>query len=198
MRPGFPSRFCRPTARAFAHFLRGQLASIVRPYEAITNEAASKSNASPCLLAPWRFSKIENGPMSALGVFADPMTMSDQILVIEDDFAVRELILQTLSRAGYEVIAAGDGVEGLNLFREKNPSLVITDIVMPQKEGLQTIIELRQEAPDVKVIAMSGGGRYCNADYLKLARKFGARRTVSKPFMRDEMLAVVREVLAEN
>jgi DNA-binding response OmpR family regulator len=125
------------------------------------------------------------------------MYMSDQILVIEDDFAVRELILQTLSKAGYQVIAAGDGVEGLNLFREKNPALVITDIVMPQKEGLQTIIELRQQSPDVKVIAMSGGGRYCNADYLKLAKKFGARRTVSKPFMRDEMLAAVKEVLAE-
>jgi len=125
------------------------------------------------------------------------MCMSDQILVIEDDFAVRELILQTLSKAGYQVIAAGDGVEGLNLFREKNPALVITDIVMPQKEGLQTIIELKQEAPGVKVIAMSGGGRYCNADYLKLAKKFGARRTVSKPFMRDELLASVKEVLAE-
>ena len=125
------------------------------------------------------------------------MRMSDEILVIEDDFAVRELILQTLSKAGYQVIAAGDGVEGLNLFREKNPALVITDIVMPQKEGLQTIIELKQEAPGVKVIAMSGGGRYCNADYLKLAKKFGARRTVSKPFMRDELLASVKEVLAE-
>lgn len=123
--------------------------------------------------------------------------MNDQILVIEDDFAVRELMLQTLTKAGYDVIAAEDGVQGLNLFKEKNPSLVITDIVMPQKEGLQTIIELRAQAPDVKVIAMSGGGRYGNGDYLKLARKFGARKTVTKPFMRDEMLAVVREVLAE-
>src|SRR4051812_49974789 len=123
--------------------------------------------------------------------------MSEQILVIEDDFAVRELILQTLSKAGYQVIAAGDGVEGLNLFREKNPALVITDIVMPQKEGLQTIIELRQQSPDVKVIAMSGGGRYCNADYLKLAKKFGARATLTKPFMRDEMLDLVRETLGD-
>jgi DNA-binding response OmpR family regulator len=121
-----------------------------------------------------------------------------QILIIEDDVAVRELILQTLSRAGYDVIAAEDGEQGINLFRSRNPDLVITDIVMPQKEGLQTIIELKQESPSVKVIAMSGGGRHSNMDYLKLARKFGARRTVSKPFMRDEMLAAVREVLAEN
>src|SRR5207237_1402554 len=108
------------------------------------------------------------------------MTMNDQILVIEDDFAVRELILQTLSKAGYQDIAAGYGVEGLNLFRQKNPALVITDIVMPQKEGLQTIIELRQESPSVKVIAMSGGGRYCNADYLKLAKRVGWRGRVYK------------------
>jgi DNA-binding response OmpR family regulator len=124
--------------------------------------------------------------------------MSRQILIIEDDFAIRDLILQTLTKAGYEVIGAEDGVEGLNLFRENNPELVITDIVMPQKEGLQTIIELRQASPTVKVIAMSGGGRYSNTDYLKLAQKFGARRTVTKPFMREEMLTAVREVLAEN
>jgi DNA-binding response OmpR family regulator len=127
-----------------------------------------------------------------------PEAMSPQILVIEDDCTVRELILQTLSKAGYGVIAAEDGVSGLNLFRAKNPDLVITDIVMPQKEGLQTIIELRQAAPNVRVIAMSGGGRYSNTDYLKLARKFGARSTISKPFMRDEMLNAVRDALAEE
>lgn len=125
-------------------------------------------------------------------------TMNSQILVIEDDNAVREFIRQTLSKAGYGVIAAGDGVEGLDLFRAQKPDLVITDIVMPQKEGLQTIIELRQQAPDVKVIAMSAGGRYSNMDYLKLARKFGARATLTKPFMRDEMLDLVRETLGET
>jgi DNA-binding response OmpR family regulator len=124
--------------------------------------------------------------------------MSPQILVIEDDSTVRELILQTLSKAGYGVIAAENGVAGLNLFRTKNPDLVITDIVMPQKEGLQTIIELRQAAPNVRVIAMSGGGRYSNTDYLKLARKFGARGTITKPFMRDEMLNAVRDALSEE
>ncbi len=128
----------------------------------------------------------------------NPHAMNRQILVIEDDLTVRELILRTLSKAGYDVLSAEDGVEGLSVFRENHPDLVITDIVMPQKEGLQTIIELRQQSPAVKVIAMSGGGRHANEDYLKLARKLGAHRTVSKPFMRDEMLAAVREVLGEN
>jgi DNA-binding NtrC family response regulator len=124
-------------------------------------------------------------------------TMNSQILVIEDDNAVREFIRQTLCKAGYNVIAAGNGAEGLDLFRSEHPDLVITDIVMPQKEGLQTIIEMKQETPEVKVIAMSAGGRYSNMDYLKLARKFGARATLTKPFMRDEMLDLVREALAE-
>lgn len=124
--------------------------------------------------------------------------MSGQILVIEDDFAVRELIQETLLRAGYDVRSAEDGDVGMSMFRERNPDLVITDIIMPQKEGLQTIREMKLEAPQVKVIAMSGGGRHSNGDYLKLARKFGAERTVAKPFMRDEMLSIVREVLAEH
>jgi YesN/AraC family two-component response regulator len=123
--------------------------------------------------------------------------MNSQILLIEDDQCVRELLHQTLSRAGYEVIPASDGDEGLDLFRNNHPDLVITDIVMPQKEGLQMILELRRHSPDAKVIAMSGGGRYSNTDYLKLARKFGAQATLCKPFLREEILNAVKEVLGE-
>ena len=123
--------------------------------------------------------------------------MCSQILVIEDDRAVRELMLHTLSRAGYRVLSAEDGNEGMNLFRTEHPDLVITDIVMPQKEGFETIMALRKEQPGVKVIAMSGGGRHGTEDYLQVARKLGACRTVSKPFLRDEMLRVVREALED-
>ena len=123
--------------------------------------------------------------------------MCSQILVIEDDRAVRELMLHTLSRAGYRVLSAEDGNEGMNLFRSEHPDLVITDIVMPQKEGFETILALRKECPEVKVIAMSGGGRHGTEDYLSVARKLGACRTVSKPFLRDEMLKVVREALED-
>lgn len=124
--------------------------------------------------------------------------MCNQILVIEDDRSVRELMLHTLSRAGYRVLAAEDGVQGMNVFREEHPDLVITDIVMPHKEGFETIMALRKEQPDVKVIAMSGGGRHGNDEYLSVARKLGACRTVTKPFLREEMLRVVRETLAET
>jgi YesN/AraC family two-component response regulator len=124
--------------------------------------------------------------------------MNSQILLIEDDNCVRELLQQTLVRAGYDVIPASDGDEGLDIFRHSKPDLVITDIVMPQKEGLQMILELRRHSPDAKVIAMSGGGRYSNTDYLKLARKFGAKATLSKPFLREEILNAVKEVLGEE
>lgn len=124
--------------------------------------------------------------------------MCSQILVIEDDRAVRELMLHTLSRAGYRVLSAEDGNEGMNIFRSEHPDLVITDIVMPQKEGFETIMALRKEQPDVKVIAMSGGGRHGTEDYLSVARKLGACRTVAKPFLREEMLRVVREALQDE
>lgn len=124
--------------------------------------------------------------------------MCSQILVIEDDRAVRELMLHTLSKAGYRVLSAEDGNEGMNIFRTEHPDLVITDIVMPQKEGFETIMALRKEQPDVKVIAMSGGGRHGTEDYLSVARKLGACRTVAKPFLRDEMLRVVREALQDE
>jgi YesN/AraC family two-component response regulator len=121
--------------------------------------------------------------------------MNPQILLIEDDNCVRELLQQTLVKAGYDVIPASNGDEGLDLYRHNKPDLVITDIVMPQKEGLQMILELRRQDPKSKVIAMSGGGRYSNTDYLKLAKKFGARATLCKPFQREEILNAVKEVL---
>jgi YesN/AraC family two-component response regulator len=124
--------------------------------------------------------------------------MNPQILLIEDDNCVRQLLHQTLEKAGYDVIPASDGDEGMDLFRSNKPDLVITDIVMPQKEGLQMILELRRHDPDTKVIAMSGGGRYSNTDYLKLAKKFGARATLCKPFLREEILNVVKEVLGNE
>ena len=118
------------------------------------------------------------------------------ILVIEDDEAVRGLLLRHLVGAGYEVQEAANGTTGLAAYRHQQSDLVITDIVMPETEGLETIRELRRVNPKVKIIAISGaaGGR---ADgYLDLAMGFGARRSLSKPFTRADLLSVVAEVLA--
>ncbi len=121
-----------------------------------------------------------------------------RIMVVEDDKAVRELLREILKRAGHEVIAAGNGKEAIALYQDTPADLIITNILMPEKEGLETIQEMRRDDPDIKIIAISGGGQIGPADYLEIARRFGARRTFSKPFDRKELLAAVDELLEES
>ena len=121
-----------------------------------------------------------------------------QILIIDDDEQIRALICAILERAGFGVIEAANGEEGLKLHRARRPDLVITDIIMPDKEGVETIIELRRESPELPLIAISGGGRQSSQDYLALALKLGARRTLSKPFSRGEILEAVRDLLGSG
>jgi CheY-like chemotaxis protein len=87
-----------------------------------------------------------------------------KILVIDDNVVVRNTIIQMLESEGYEVVSAEDGRRGLSVFRSEKPDLVITDIIMPEKEGIETIRDIRGEAPDTKIIAISGGGRMGNTD----------------------------------
>lgn len=118
------------------------------------------------------------------------------ILIIEDEVQVRKLTRQMLEMEGLEVIEAGDGDSGLKLFTENEIDLVITDIIMPGKEGIETILELRRKDPAVKIIAMSGGGRMGPDGYLDLAKKFGASQAFSKPFDRLELVQAVKDLLA--
>jgi two-component system, chemotaxis family, chemotaxis protein CheY len=104
------------------------------------------------------------------------------ILVIDDDALVRRTIARMLRCWGYEVIVAEDGCRGVELFRSAAPALVITDIIMPDKDGIETIRDIRALRPDVKIIAMSGGGRIGNLDFLNIAAKLGAAEIISKPF----------------
>ena len=117
------------------------------------------------------------------------------IIIIDDDDQIREMLKQMLAREGYEILTASNGKEGIRLYRERQTDLIITDIVMPEKDGLETIMELRKDFPEVKVIAMSGGGRIGPESYLQAAKRLGAVRTLTKPFEREEMLNVVREVI---
>jgi DNA-binding response OmpR family regulator len=119
-----------------------------------------------------------------------------RILVIDDDENVRDILRRMLTRQGYEVEEAENGERGLRLYRERRADLVITDIVMPEKEGLETIMEMRQEDPEALIIVVSGGGeRGSVGDYLFAAREFGARYTFEKPIPKDELLAAVRELV---
>ncbi len=117
------------------------------------------------------------------------------ILVIEDDLDVRRLLRDVLERAGHGVVEAADGAEGIERVRSQPVDLVITDILMPEKEGIETILELKRDWQDVKIIAISGGGRVGPDDYLKSARRVGAQRTFTKPFDPKALLQAVEELL---
>ncbi|KAA3657385.1 MAG: response regulator [Calditrichaeota bacterium] len=120
-----------------------------------------------------------------------------RILIIEDDEDIRIMLQKILEREHYETEVASNGKEGLELYKATPFDLVITDIVMPEKEGIETITELRKMQPDVKIIAMSGGGHGGVESYLHMAKLFGAQRTIAKPFQRTELLDVIHDVLGD-
>jgi DNA-binding response OmpR family regulator len=123
--------------------------------------------------------------------------MSKRILIIDDDLAVRDALITILEEHGYEVITAVNGAEGLAVFRRERPDLLVTDIVMPVKEGLQTIREIREEWPDVKIIAISGGSRTERHDFLDIALQLGARDVIVKPFDVDDFVVRVGRCLGD-
>ena len=118
------------------------------------------------------------------------------ILLIDDDEAVRTMLCRTLVHFGHDVVEARDGREGLRLFEEKIPDLVITDIVMPETEGIGVLMELRKRKPPVKVIAISGGGRQSAADYLHIAKLMGASVVLAKPFSASQLVNAIDGLLA--
>ena len=120
-----------------------------------------------------------------------------RILLIDDDPAVRSTLSLILAHFGHTVFEASNGREGLELFRRANADLVITDIVMPEKEGLEVLIELREkQVPPIKVIAITGGGRQNAADYLRLAKLLGAPKVLAKPFPTEVLITAVNELLS--
>lgn len=118
------------------------------------------------------------------------------ILLIEDDESLRSVLSRALSLDGYSVVEAANGLEGVKSFRRVFPNLVITDIWMPETDGLEATLQLTHDFPDVKIIAITGGSG--DRDCLGVAQFFGARRTLRKPFEIPELLKTVREVLAET
>ncbi len=121
-----------------------------------------------------------------------------QIIVVDDDCQLRATLARTLEDAGHQVLGAADGKAGLALCREHQPDLVIADILMPDKDGIETIMELRRDLPGVKIIAISGGGFAGPESYLELARHLGARRVFAKPVSSTDLLSAVRELLADG
>ena len=118
-----------------------------------------------------------------------------RILVIDDDVQVLATLRKILEREGYEVATAPDGRKGIKCYREDPTDLIITDLIMPEKEGIETIMELRRDFPDAKIIAISGGVRNNPTTYLGLAENLGAQYVFSKPVDRKEFLKAVQDLL---
>ncbi len=119
------------------------------------------------------------------------------LIIIDDDATLREVLTTALTQSGHTVRQAGDGDAGIRLYRQRPADLVITDIVMPDKEGLDTIIELRRDYPTARIIAMSGGLAHDPKLYLHMAEKLGARLVLYKPFSLAELFEAIDNALAK-
>jgi len=114
-----------------------------------------------------------------------------RVLIVDDDEVFRRVLSVNLQAAGYETQTADNGRTALRLCRQHSFDLVITDIVMPEKEGLETIIELRRSWPEVMIIAISGDSRMDPGDYLPMARQLGANQILAKPFTSEDIVKLV-------
>lgn len=119
-----------------------------------------------------------------------------KILLIDDDKHFREMFSELLKRSNYHVIEANDGRYALDLYNEHQPDLIITDIIMPEKEGIETILDLKKLNKNCKIIAISGGGRTNAIDNLKSAKLLGADLSFEKPFENDEILEAIRQLVS--
>ena len=120
---------------------------------------------------------------------------AQRILVVDDDASIRRTLQLLLSKAGYEVMQARDGAEAVRMWRDRGGDLVITDLHMPEKDGIETIIELLSHSPGIRIIAMSGGGQTKRLDLLGNLTLLGTVLTIEKPFTLAEMMATVGRAL---
>jgi len=118
-----------------------------------------------------------------------------KILIVDDDPDVLHLLVTVLRNAGHFVQASGDGRAGIRHFERSRPDLVITDIVMPERDGMEVIVKMRSLEPSLPIVAISGNADSDEGGYLRVAGRLGANRTLSKPFRPSELMEVVDELL---
>ena len=117
------------------------------------------------------------------------------VLIIDDDPLIRNMLSQFFALDGYSTSVAENGKEGFRMYLDHPADLIVTDMLMPEMDGIETIRAVRKENPEAKIIAISGGGRNSPEDYLVLAEHLGAERTFCKPLERAELVAAARELL---
>ncbi len=120
------------------------------------------------------------------------------VLVIDDDPAIIHSLASVFESYGVSVATARDGAEGLAKFRRIKPVVVLTDVIMPERDGIGVLVEMRRERSEVKIVVMSGGGRIGKSDFLTVAHKLGADSIIQKPLDIDEVIATVRAHLAPS
>jgi CheY-like chemotaxis protein len=121
-----------------------------------------------------------------------------QILLVDDDDFFRKMLMLKLTKWAYNVIEARNGQEALRLHHHVPPDLVLIDLIMPEKEGLETIRELKQAHSSAKIVAMSGGSRLVGTDFLTIAKFMGADHTLAKPFSDEDLTAILETLLTGN
>ena len=117
------------------------------------------------------------------------------ILIIDDEQAITSVLRRILERAGHQVLVAANGKIGMDLYAAHPVNLIITDILMPEQDGLEVVMQLRGKSSDVKILAMSGGGKYGLMNFLDVAKKLGADGLISKPFTHQQILDEVHRLL---
>lgn len=126
---------------------------------------------------------------------SDTNALDKRILLVEDDVGSRRSLAILLAKAGFQVVQAANGAEALRIWREVGADLVLTDMHMPEKDGIQLIREVHAEAPGTRIIAVSGGGENAPANLLGEAKFMGGVHTIVKPFSPTELLTVIRYAL---
>jgi CheY-like chemotaxis protein len=118
------------------------------------------------------------------------------ILVIDDEDVDRMLVSELLRAEGHDVVEAADGVEGIAAFEKTGVDVLITDMMMPEKDGFETISEIKRKSPDLKIMAISGGGAYNDLSSLEMVKFVGADSTLTKPISAESLIAAVNDLLA--
>lgn len=201
-----PSPVAQPAVNP-AHDLKNLLAVILGVCETLAERAPAGSDeaelANVGLLAAEKagrlVSRLQNEAVRPAGhapALVRPEGQGATVLVVEDDPELLKLMTGAFARAGFKAYSARNGRLGVQLVRSLKPDLMVTDIVMPEKEGIATIIEARALSPDTAVIAISGGGAYGRSDnFLQWAEELGADEAMAKPFPMSQLLTAARLVL---
>ncbi len=164
--------------------------------ERTSEEKAKELGIKVFLLKPYLLREMATTIRLVLDKEKGPASVTTKrILVVDDEEPIRTMLRKILEDSGYEVSEAPDGKVALWIYKVKHSDLIITDLIMPEKEGIETISELKRDYPEVKIIAISGGGRGGKGQYLDMAKKFGADNTLAKPFEKEELLKTVKDLL---